>query len=135
MTRPLSIPVILGTIRRGRMSAHVARLLVDLLNRRAGVRSELIDIAAIPFAFDDAGEAIKPAAFAAAMNAADGLLPVMRELGLVTIFWDINVGDVGTVFDEGGRLRGFEGLLRMRMENLQLAGYQSHGKIAAPVAV
>ena len=155
MTRPLSIPVVLGTIRRGRKSAHVARLLVDLLNRRAGVRSELIDIAAIPFAFDDAGEAIKPAAFAAAMNAADGLiivapeynhsfpgllkhaldsclqeyvhkavglagissgpfcgtrvvqglLPVMRELGLVTIFWDINVGDVGTVFDEGGRLR------------------------------
>ena len=33
------------------------------------------------------------------------------------------------------RLRGLDGLLRMRYENLNLVGYQSHGKIAAPVAV
>jgi thymidylate synthase len=39
------------------------------------------------------------------------------------------------IIDEGGRLRGLEGLLQMRYENLQLAGYSSHGKIAAPVAV
>lgn len=31
-------------------------------------------------------------------------LPVLRELGLVTIFWDINVGSVGRVFDESGNL-------------------------------
>jgi len=31
-------------------------------------------------------------------------LPVLRELGLVTIFWDVNVGGVGKVFDEGGAL-------------------------------
>jgi len=31
-------------------------------------------------------------------------LPVLRELGLVTIFWDVNVGTVGRVFDESGRL-------------------------------
>jgi hypothetical protein len=31
-------------------------------------------------------------------------LPVLRELGLVTIFWDVNVGSVGKVFDETGRL-------------------------------
>jgi NAD(P)H-dependent FMN reductase len=31
-------------------------------------------------------------------------LPVLRELGLVTIFWDINVGSVGKVFDESGNL-------------------------------
>ena len=37
--------------------------------------------------------------------------------------------------DEGGRRRGLEGLLNMRYENLSLIGYQSHGKIAAPVAV
>ena len=108
----------------------------------------------MPFPVDDAGEAIKNAAFAAAMSAADGLvivapeynhsfpgllkhvldsclseyihkavglvgvsagpfagirvvqslLPVMRELGLVTIFWDINIGQVGKVFAEDGRL-------------------------------
>ena len=39
------------------------------------------------------------------------------------------------IVDEGGRLRGLEGLLRARYENLNLASYQSHGKIAARVAV
>ena len=34
----------------------------------------------------------------------EGLLPVMRELGLVTIFEDVNFGKVGTLFDERGRL-------------------------------
>ena len=105
-------------------------------------------------AVDDAGEAIKQAAFSQAIIAADGLvivapeynhsfpgllkhtldsclseyihkavglvgvssgpfagirvvqslLPVVRELGLVTIFWDINIGQVGKVFAEDGRL-------------------------------
>src|SRR5262249_40899205 len=32
-------------------------------------------------------------------------------------------------------LRGLEGLLAITYDNLNLAGYQSHGKIAAPVAV
>src|SRR4051812_27718218 len=32
------------------------------------------------------------------------LLPVMRELGLVTIFEDVNFGKVGTLFDERGAL-------------------------------
>ena len=152
--RALNIPVILGTSRKGRASVHTAKLLADLLNRRVGVRSEVIDIAALPLPVDDAGEAIKDAGFSAAMSAADGLvivapeynhsfpgllkhaldsclteyihkavglvgvsagpfagirvvqglLPVMRELGLVTIFWDINIGQVGKVFAEDGRL-------------------------------
>lgn len=33
------------------------------------------------------------------------LLPVMRELGLVTIFWDVNFSSVQNVFDESGALR------------------------------
>src|SRR5215831_6974658 len=33
------------------------------------------------------------------------LLPVMRELGLVTIFWDVNFSNVQNVFDPEGRLR------------------------------
>lgn len=152
--RPLNIPVILGTVRKGRASAHAARLLADLLNRRRGVTSRVIDIAALPLPVDDSGESIKDDGFAEAMRAADGLvivapeynhsfpgllkhaldsclseyihkavglvgvssgpfagirvvqslLPVMRELGLVTIFWDINIGQVGTVFAEDGRL-------------------------------
>ena len=32
------------------------------------------------------------------------LLPVLRELGLVTIFWDLTFGNVGQVFDAGGNL-------------------------------
>jgi NAD(P)H-dependent FMN reductase len=152
--RALNIPVILGTSRKGRASVHAARLIAELLNRRAGVRSEVIDIASLPLPVDDAGEAIKSAAFSAVVAAADGLvivapeynhsfpgllkhaldsclneyihkavglvgvsagpfagirvvqglLPVMRELGLVTIFWDINIGQVGKVFAEDGRL-------------------------------
>jgi thymidylate synthase len=39
------------------------------------------------------------------------------------------------LLDEGGQLRGLEGLLAIRYENLKLVGYQSHGKIAAAVAV
>src|SRR5438067_8696727 len=34
----------------------------------------------------------------------EGLLPVMRELGLVTIFWDGNFGNVQSLFDEQGNL-------------------------------
>jgi NAD(P)H-dependent FMN reductase len=32
------------------------------------------------------------------------LLPVMRELGLVTIFWDGNFGNVQSLFDSSGKL-------------------------------
>jgi NAD(P)H-dependent FMN reductase len=32
------------------------------------------------------------------------LIPVLRELGLVTIFWDVNFTTVGTRFDESGKL-------------------------------
>src|SRR5207249_5061304 len=37
--------------------------------------------------------------------------------------------------DEGEKLRGLEGLLNFRYEHLNLIGYDSHAKIAAPVAV
>jgi NAD(P)H-dependent FMN reductase len=34
----------------------------------------------------------------------ENLLPVLRELGLVTIFWDVNIGQVSQVFDDAGTL-------------------------------
>jgi thymidylate synthase len=37
--------------------------------------------------------------------------------------------------DEGQRLRGLQGLLKIKYEHIALVGYQSYGKIAAPVAV
>jgi NAD(P)H-dependent FMN reductase len=153
--RPLFIPVILGTARRGRQSAAVASLMVREIEKRPAVTTELIDIAVVPMPVDDAGEGIKDEGFADRMARADGLvivvpeynhgypgllkhvldsclkeyihkavglvgvsagpfggsraienmLPVMRELGLVTIFWDVNVSAVRNVFDEAGELR------------------------------
>ena len=153
--RPLFIPVILGTTRRGRMSAAAASLLVAEIGKRPGVTTELIDIRTVPMPVDDAGEGIRDPGFSQRMAAADGLvivapeynhgypgllkhvldsclkeyvhkavglvgvsagsfggtrvienlLPVMRELGLVTIFWDVNFSHVQNVFDESGRLK------------------------------
>jgi thymidylate synthase len=37
--------------------------------------------------------------------------------------------------DPENKLRGLEGLLAVKYEDLNLIGYKSHGKIAAPVAV
>ena len=152
--RPLSIPVILGTVRRGRSTANVARFMLAELAKRDGVATELIDIAGLSLPVHDAGEAIKDPRFAAKMTAADGLvivtpeynhsvpgllkhvldsclkeyvhkavglvgvsagpfggaraienfLPALRELRLVTIFCDVNFGNVGKAFDESGRL-------------------------------
>ena len=154
MSRPLSIPVILGTTRQGRLSEHAARLMVEEVAKRDEVETALMDIRTLPLSTADAGEAIKGAEFSAAMARADALvlvvpeynhgypgvlkhvldtclkeyihkavgivgvsagpfggtrvilnlLPVMRELGLVTIFWDVNVSTVQNEFDEHGKL-------------------------------
>jgi NAD(P)H-dependent FMN reductase len=152
--RPLSIPVILGTARKGRMSAQAARFVLGELQKRDGVTTELIDIAELNLPVDDAGEAVKDPRFASAMERADavvivtpeynhsfpGLLkhvldsclkeyihkaagivgvsagvfggaraienfqPVLRELGLVSIFWDVNFGSIHRAFDANGQL-------------------------------
>src|SRR6476620_7833315 len=146
--RPLYIPVILGTVRVGRMSEPAARLLTDELAKRAGVETELIDIGKLSLPTNDAGQSIKDPGFAMRMERADAivivapeynhgysgmlkhvldsclkeyihkavgiagvssgpfggtrgiqdLLPVMRELGLVTIFWDVYFSSVQKVF-------------------------------------
>src|SRR6266704_874143 len=153
-SRPLFIPVILGTARMGRMSLHAAQLVTGELGKRAGVETALVDCAKLPLPTDDAGEAIKQADFSAKMNKADALvvvspeynhgysgllkhvldsclkeyihkavgivgvsagpfggarvienlLPVMREIGLVTIFWDVNFSTVQGSFDGNGKL-------------------------------
>jgi NAD(P)H-dependent FMN reductase len=154
LSRSLYIPVILGTTRRGRLSAHVAKLIREELSKRSEVDTDVIDIATLPLRTDDAGEAIKDSAFSSKMERADGLvvvapeynhgypgllkhvldsclkeyihkavgivgvsagpfggtrvienlLPVMRELGLVTIFWDVNFSSVQKAFDTSGKL-------------------------------
>jgi NAD(P)H-dependent FMN reductase len=152
--RPLSIPVILGTTRKGRMSAYAAQFVFGQLQKRDGITTELIDIGELRLPVDDAGEAVKDPRFSSAMEWADaivivspeynhsfpGLLkhvldsclkeyihkaagivgvsagsfggarviehfqPVLRELGLVSIFWDVNFGAIDKVFDASGQL-------------------------------
>jgi len=152
--RPLFIPVILGTPRRGRMSEHAAELMRAEIAKRPGVLTELIDVAKLPIPVDDAGESAKDPEFSETINRADALvivapeynhgypgllkhvldtnlkeyvhkaagivgvsagvfggarviqnlIPVLRELGLVTIFWDVNFTSVQSRFDESGKL-------------------------------
>jgi NAD(P)H-dependent FMN reductase len=78
-SRPLNIPVILGTTRKGRMSAHAARFIVGQIKGRDGVTTELIDISKLPMPIDDAGEGIKDPLFSEKMAMADGLVIVTPE--------------------------------------------------------
>ena len=155
MNRPLFIPVVLGTVRKGRASENVAKFVFEQVKQREGVETQLIDIAELDFRGDDAGEQIKHASFSAACERADGfvlvvpeynhaypgllkhvldsnlkeyihkaagvcgvsaggfggtrviqsLLPVLRELGLVTIFWDGNFSGAQNLFDEAGNMK------------------------------
>jgi len=154
MDRPLFIPVILGTARKGRESEHAAKFVFEQTKKRANVETELIDVRTLPMRLDDAGEQMKDPAFSATIERCGGLiivtpeynhgypgllkhaldmclkeyihkavgicgvsagsfggarvieslLPVMRELGLVTIFEDVNFGKIGSLFDERGQL-------------------------------
>jgi len=154
MSKPLFIPVILGTTRKGRRSENAALFVCEETKKRPGVETEFVDIGKIPMRLDDAGEQMKDQAFSDLVKRADGLilvvpeynhgypgllkhaldmnleeyihkavgicgvsagpfggarviealLPVMRELGLVTIFSDVNFADVRKVFGEDGKL-------------------------------
>ena len=152
--RPLFIPVILGTTRKGRASENVAKFVLGEIKERDGVATELIDLRDLRFTMEDAGESIKDPQFSSTVDRADGLvlvvpeynhgypgllkhaldtnlkeyihkavgvcgvssggfggtrmianlLPVLRELGLVTIFWDGNFSGAQTLFDADGGL-------------------------------
>jgi len=155
MNRPLFIPVVLGTVRKGRASENVAKFVFEQVEQREGVETELIDIGELKFPGDDAGEQIKDQRFSATCERADGLvlivpeynhaypgilkhvldsnlkeyihkavgicgvsaggfggtrviqslLPVLRELGLVTAFWDGNFSGAQGLFDEAGNIK------------------------------
>lgn len=65
----------------------------------------------------------------------ESLLPVMRELGLVTIFEDVNFGKIGTLFDERGNLiddsfvRRVDGFLN---ELIWMSKVLRHGRESIP---
>lgn len=153
--RPLFIPVILGTVRKGRASENVAKFVFEQVKKREGVETVLVDVLELKLPTDDAGEQIKDPKFSEICERADGLvivtpeynhgypgmlkhaldsnlkeyihkavgicgvsaggfgatrvienlLPVLRELGLVTIFWDGNFSGAGKLFDENGKIQ------------------------------
>ena len=78
-SRPLFIPVILGTVRVGRMSEPAAHIMVRELEKRDGIETELIDIARMPQRTDGAGQAIKDPGFSGKMNRADAVMIVCPE--------------------------------------------------------
>ncbi len=184
--RPLFIPVILGTTRQGRMSAHAAELIRNELSKRLAIDTELIDIAKLSLPTQDAGQAIKDPRFAAAMNKADALvlvvpeynhgipgllkhvldsclkeyihkavgiagvsagpfggaraienlLPVLRELGLVTIFWDVNFSNVQKTFSRQGKLLDETFIRRIEKflnELIWMAKTLRHGRERIPI--
>lgn len=154
-SRPLFIPVILGTVRKGRASENVAKFVFKQVKKCEGVETEFVDIRELDLRTDDAGEGIKDKRFSAICERADGLvlvvpeynhgypgmlkhvldsnlkeyihkavgvcgvsaggfggtrvienlLPVLRELGLVTIFWDGNFSYAQDLFDDHGNIR------------------------------
>ena len=185
MSKPLFIPVILGTTRKGRRSENAARFVFEETKKRAGVETELVDICKIPMRLDDAGEQMKDQAFSDLVKRADGLilvvpeynhgypgllkhaldmnleeyihkavgicgvsagpfggtrviealLPVMRELGLVTIFNDVNFGHAGEIFGEDGKLldAGFVGRTAKFLDELiWMARVLRHGRENVP---
>jgi NAD(P)H-dependent FMN reductase len=149
LTRPVFLPVIIGTPRQGRLTEPAANFVFGEVSKRSDIETELIDIRKIPIGIDDAGEALKDNQFSATVARADGLvlvvpeynhsfpgllkhvldtnleeyihkavgicgvsagpfggarmieslLPVLRELGLVTIFWDVYFSTAGKLFD------------------------------------
>src|SRR5690606_3345863 len=77
--RPLSIPVILGTARQGRMSAHAARWIAGYVGARPGVETTLIDVASLALPNQDAGEQIKDPGISKIIAACDALIIVSPE--------------------------------------------------------
>jgi NAD(P)H-dependent FMN reductase len=96
--RSLFLPVILGTARKGRRSENAARFIFEQTKARAGVETELVDVAKIPMRLDDAGEQMKDAGFSALVQRADGLILVVPEYnhgypGLLKQALDMNLDE------------------------------------------
>ncbi len=79
ITRPVFLPVVLGTSRQGRESEKVARFVFEQASQRSDLTTEWIDIRNIRLSIDDAGEALKDAQFSATVGRADGLILVVPE--------------------------------------------------------
>lgn len=91
----LFIPVILGTVRQGRMSEPVAKFILAQVQQQDEVASELIDIRTLQLPMDDAGPQAQIPEVAEIMGRADGYIIVVPEYnhtypGLLKHFLDLN---------------------------------------------
>jgi NAD(P)H-dependent FMN reductase len=135
----LSIPVLLGTIRSGRRSAHVARLLLGRVEGRGEVRTALIDLADLdlPVMRHRLGEAVDAPSGALALSEelgrADGLLIVAPEYkngypgSLKNAFDYLPAGilrrkPVGIATVSSGGFGGFNCLAQLRLVCLAMGG-------------
>jgi hypothetical protein len=72
----LCIPVLLGTVRQGRLSEPVARFIFEQVKQQDEVDSVLIDIRDLPIPIDDAGTDAQILGLADTMRRADGYIIV-----------------------------------------------------------
>src|SRR5689334_398566 len=79
ITRPIFLPVVIGTPRRGRLTEPAANFVLGEVSKRSDMETELVDIRKIPIRMDDAGEALKDSQFSATVARADGLILVVPE--------------------------------------------------------
>ena len=76
----LFIPVILGTARKGRMSEHAAKFVFEMVKKRAGVETQLIDVRDFGIPATDNSETTAEAKnFGELAARADGLVVVSPE--------------------------------------------------------
>ena len=91
----LFIPIILGTVRQGRMSEAIAQFIFQQVQQQNGIETELIDIRALPIPVDNAGTDAKIPSFSETMQRADGYIIVVPEYnhtypGLLKHVLDLN---------------------------------------------
>ncbi|MEL7084994.1 MAG: NADPH-dependent FMN reductase [Cyanobacteria bacterium P01_A01_bin.3] len=95
MATDLYIPVILGTVRQGRMSEPVAQFVFEQVKQMPGIDTQLVDIRALPIPVDDAGPQAQIPEFADVARRADGYIIVTPEYnhgypGLLKHVLDLN---------------------------------------------
>jgi NAD(P)H-dependent FMN reductase len=77
--RPLQIPVLRGTIRKGARSAAVARWVAARLAEYPDVATQLVELESLGFPADDEGTGIKNPGFSNLIDRSDGLVIVSPE--------------------------------------------------------
>ena len=79
LTRPVFLPIIIGTPRQGRLTEPAANFVFGEVSKRSDIETKLIDIRKIQIRMDDAGEALKDSEFSVTIDRADGLILVVSE--------------------------------------------------------